>query len=156
MLNIESSQHCLCGSNQEYLKCCGEFIEGIQDAETPEQLMRSRYCAYQIKNENYLLNTWHESTRPESLNLTEDSTDWKKLKVIFASENKVHFVAYFTQDTLNSAKTYALTEVSNFVKDKSWFYLNGDEVKTVQLTKNMPCPCLSGKKFKRCCLVEIQ
>lgn len=155
MLNIEPSQPCLCGSNQEYQKCCGKFIKGTQTAETPEQLMRSRYCAYQIKNETYLLNTWHESTRPESLDLTEDSTDWKKLKVIFTSENKVHFVAYFTQDTLNNAKTYALTEESNFVKDKSWFYLDGDDVKTIQLTKNMPCPCLSGKKYKRCCLVDI-
>lgn len=151
MLELKASQLCLCGSNQEYQKCCGKFIEGTQAAETPEQLMCSRYCAYQIKNENYLLNTWHQSTKPESLDLAEDSTDWKKLKVISASENKVHFVAYFTQNTLNKEKIYALTEESNFIKDKNWFYLDGDNVKTVQLTKNMPCPCLSGKKYKRCC-----
>jgi len=95
--------------------------------------MRSRYSAYVLKNEIYLLKTWHESTRPESL------------------ENKVHFVAYFTQNTLNIKKTYALTEISDFIKDKNWFYLDGTEVKTIQLTKNMFCPCLSGKKYKRCC-----
>jgi len=75
--------------------------------------MRSRYSAYVLKNEIYLLKTWHESTRPESLE--------------------------------------ALTEISDFIKDKNWFYLDGTEVKTIQLTKNMFCPCLSGKKYKRCC-----
>lgn len=113
--------------------------------------MRSRYSAYILKNENYLLQSWHESTRPDSLDLTIDTTQWKKLKIISTAENKVHFVAYFTQDTLNKEKIYALTEISNFVKDKNWQYLEGEDVKTVQLTKNMLCPCLSGKKYKRCC-----
>lgn len=155
MLNIESSQNCLCGSKHQYQECCEKFISGTHTAALPEQLMRSRYCAYQLKNENYLLQTWHESTRPESLDLTEDSTDWKKLKIISTTEDKVHFVAFFTQDTLNNEKIYALTEKSNFIKEHSWFYFNGDDVKTVQLTKNMPCPCLSGKKYKRCCEVDL-
>ena len=80
----------------------------------------------------------------------------KKLKIISTSENKVHFVAYFTQDTLNKEKIYALTEISNFVKDEIWQYVNGEDVKTVQLTKNMPCPCQSGKKFKRCCFNRLK
>jgi SEC-C motif-containing protein len=113
--------------------------------------MRSRYSAYVLKNEIYLLKTWHESTRPESLEIEKDTTQWKKLKIIFSDGNKVHFVAYFTQHTLNIKKTYALTEISDFIKDKNWFYLDGKEVNTLQLTKNMLCPCQSGKKFKRCC-----
>lgn len=113
--------------------------------------MRSRYCAYQLKNENYLLQSWHPSTRPESLDLTEDTTQWMGLKIISSSDNTVNFVAYFTQDTLNIEKVYALTEQSNFTKEDKWYYLDGEDVKTVQLTKNMPCPCLSGKKYKRCC-----
>ena len=113
--------------------------------------MRSRYSAYILKNEDYLLKSWHVSTRPDSLDLKDDSTQWLILKIISTSENKVDFVAYFPQDTLNKDKIYALTESSNFIKEKNWQYLDGDKVKTVQLTKNMPCPCLSGKKFKRCC-----
>lgn len=151
MLSIEPTQSCLCGSEQSFKECCGKFINSIQTTETPEQLMRSRYSAYILKNENYLLQSWHESTRPESLDLTIDTTQWKKLKIISATENNVHFVAYFTQDTLNKEKLYALTEISHFVKDKNWQYLEGEDVKTVQLTKNMLCPCLSGKKYKRCC-----
>jgi len=113
--------------------------------------MRSRYTAYVLKNENYLLKSWHTSTRPDSLELKDDSTQWMKLKIISTSENKVNFVAYFTQNTLNKDKIYALTENSNFIKEKNWQYLDGEDVKTVQLTKNMLCPCLSGKKYKRCC-----
>ena len=113
--------------------------------------MRSRYSAYTLKNEDYLLKSWHESTRPESLDLKDDSTQWMKLKIISYTEKQIHFVAFFTQDTLNKEKIYALTEVSNFVEDKHWQYMDGEDVRTIQLTKNMPCPCRSGKKYKRCC-----
>jgi len=113
--------------------------------------MRSRYSAYALKNSLYLLKSWHYSTRPESLLLENDSTQWKALKIISVNENHVHFSAYFTQDTLNNKKIYALTENSSFINEEGWFYVNGEDVKTVQVTKNMPCPCHSGKKYKRCC-----
>ncbi len=118
--------------------------------------MRSRYSAYALKDENYLLISWHPSTRPESLDLTDDTTQWMGLKIISTSESGVHFVAYFTQDTLNKDKVYALTEQSNFAKEDKWYYLDGLDVNTVQLTKNMPCPCQSGKKYKRCCALFIE
>lgn len=118
--------------------------------------MRSRYSAYALKESDYLLSSWHPSTRPEYLDLKDDSTQWKKLKIISTNKQKVHFVAYFTQDTLNNEKIYALTEVSHFIKEKSWFYVEGEAVKTVQLTKNMTCPCQSGKKFKRCCQRDLE
>ena len=146
---------CPCGSGETYNDCCGSFISYSRYPEKPKQLMRSRYSAYILKNEDYLLKSWHESTRPESLDLKADSTQWKKLKIISASESKVIFVAFFTQDTLNNEKKYALTESSNFVKDDHWQYIDGDEVKTIQLTKNMSCPCQSGKKYKRCCEVDL-
>ena len=152
---INPGTNCFCGSAKSYEACCSKYINKNKTVETPEQLMRSRYSAYHLKNEKYLLQSWHESTRPESLDLTHDSTQWKKLKIISADENHVHFAAFFTQDTLNKEKIYALTEKSHFVKDNDWFYLDGDDVETIQLTKNMSCPCQSGKKYKRCCLLDI-
>ena len=151
MPNKEAPQNCLCGLEQSYKNCCGRFIESNLSPETPEQLMRSRYSAYVLKNERYLLESWHASTRPESLGLSYDSTQWKKLKIISAEGKDVCFAAYFTQDALNEEKIYALTELSHFKKEEKWFYLNGDEVKTIQLTKKISCPCQSGKKYKRCC-----
>lgn len=149
MLNTPST--CPCCSGLDFKQCCEKFISGNALPETTEQLMRSRYSAYTLKNEHYLLSTWHSSTRPESLDLTEDTTQWMGLKIISSTESTVHFVAYFTQDTLNNEKVYALTELSNFAKEDKWVYLDGQNVNTVQLTKNMPCPCQSGKKYKRCC-----
>jgi SEC-C motif-containing protein len=155
-LLINNLTPCPCGSDKTFNDCCGKFINKNQSPGSPEQLMRSRYSAYVLKNEDYLLKSWHPSTRPESLDLKDDSTQWKKLKIISAFENKIHFVAYFTQDTLNKEKIYALTETSNFVHEKGWKYLDGENVKTVQLTKNMPCPCQSGKKYKRCCETTLK
>jgi len=117
--------------------------------------MRSRYSAYALKNDFYLLKSWHHSSRPESLELEQDSTQWKALKIISTSETQVHFVAYFTQDTLNNKKIYALTENSHFINEQGWFYLHGEDVKTIQMTRNMSCPCQSGKKYKRCCEKDL-
>ena len=154
MLN-KTDQACPCGSGQLVKNCCGKYINYSQYPDTPEQLMRSRYTAYVLKNEEYLLNSWHESTRPDSLELENDTSQWKKLKVISASDNKVQFVAYFV--TIINAKEhlFSLYEESLFIKEDHWFYLEGNDHKTTELTKNMPCPCRSGKKFKRCCATEI-
>ncbi|MFK5914389.1 MAG: YchJ family metal-binding protein [Woeseiaceae bacterium] len=146
MAMLETSP-CLCGASNIFNVCCGKFILNHGATDSAEQLMRSRYSAYILKDQNYLLKTWHESTRPSSLDLDNDSTQWKKLKIISASKDIVQFVAYFIANN----DYFALSETSHFIKDTQWFYEKGNEVKTIKLTKNMPCPCLSGKKFKRCC-----
>lgn len=56
-------ENCFCGSEHVYEQCCGKYINNKQVAEKPEQLMRSRYSAYILKDEKYLLQSWHESTR---------------------------------------------------------------------------------------------
>lgn len=157
MLTNKPAQTCPCGSEQSYNDCCGKFIYANQEPETAEQLMRSRYTAYTLKNEEYLLNSWHHSTRPNTLNLQNDTdtTQWKKLKVISNTENTVTFVAYFTDTVKDEEHLLFLYEESDFIKDKHWFYLEGKNLKTSKLTKNMPCPCQSGKKFKRCCADKL-
>lgn len=154
MLN-ESLHDCPCGSGQTFEDCCGKYISYAHSPETPEQLMRSRYSAYVLKNEDYLLKSWHESTRPDSLDLDNDTTQWKQLKIISASENNVHFVAFFS-NSINAKESYFfLSEESEFIKDKYWFYLKGKELITTELSKNMLCPCKSSKKFKRCCATQF-
>ncbi|MDH5601351.1 MAG: YchJ family metal-binding protein [Gammaproteobacteria bacterium] len=142
---------CPCGSEQVFEACCGKFINNKEYPSTPEQLMRSRYSAYVLKNENYLLNSWHELTRPHSLDLSNDSTQWEKLSIISSTENTVHFVAFFSESVNGKENYFYLSENSEFIKEQNWYYLKGMELKTSELTKNMPCPCQSGKKFKRCC-----
>lgn len=84
--------------------------------------MRSRYVAYCLDEEQYLLNTWHASTRPTSVK-TNPKLKWIRLKVIDADfeKNEVEFVATYR---LNG-KAHKLIERSRFVfEDDTWFYLH--------------------------------
>jgi SEC-C motif-containing protein len=62
---IDTLTPCPCG-HTSYARCCGPLHEG-GIASSAEALMRSRYSAYVLKREDYLLATWHPSTRPASL-----------------------------------------------------------------------------------------
>jgi len=120
---------CPCDSGSAYLDCCGRFIETGDNAETPEQLMRSRYTAYSLGNEGYLLKTWHASTRPAAVSFDDGlPIKWTGLEIVAApaatgDEGFVEFVARFKQN----GKAGRLHERSSFVRENSeWFYVAGD------------------------------
>src|SRR4030065_912312 len=72
---------CPCKSGQAYAVCCGAFIDHDALPATAEQLMRSRYTAYVLAREDYLLHTWHGSTRPAQLGLQDAGpVKWLGLK----------------------------------------------------------------------------
>ncbi|HJV51214.1 MAG TPA: YchJ family metal-binding protein, partial [Noviherbaspirillum sp.] len=75
------AQACPCGSGKDYATCCGRFIERGDVAQTAEELMRSRYSAYVVKDEAYLKATWHPSTRPTEALFEEDGGKWLGLEV---------------------------------------------------------------------------
>ncbi len=90
--------------------------------------MRSRYTAYVLGLEDYLLNTWHPDTRPQALNLAEDTaTSWLGLQVKHAentSDNTatVEFVARYKI----GGKAERMHEISQFVRiEGCWYYLSG-------------------------------
>src|SRR6185436_7524086 len=56
---------CPCLSGLPYDECCGAFHSGTYLPPTAERLMRSRYAAYVKGIPQYLLRTWHPSTRPK-------------------------------------------------------------------------------------------
>lgn len=91
--------------------------------------MRSRYSAYVLQLEPYLLATWHHSTRPESLDLASDVTSkWLGLDVrrhLVQDENQaiVEFVARYRV----AGRGHRLHETSNFVRESGcWFYVDGE------------------------------
>lgn len=120
--------------------------------------MRSRYCAYCLKNIDYLFNTEHPSYRkPNSRKLitaTANSLRWLGLTVLTTEGGQpedqtgvVEFVAVY-QEGKSAAQ---LHERSNFIKEKGkWFYTDGEMLPPVQPKKNERCWCKSGKKFKQC------
>lgn len=51
---------CPCGGGA-YASCCGPLHAGDAVAQTPEQLMRSRYSAYAVQDAAYLYRTLHSA-----------------------------------------------------------------------------------------------
>ncbi len=91
--------------------------------------MRSRYSAYVLKLHDYLLATWHESTRPGSLVDSQEDTPTRWLDLTVkrheqsdATHAIVEFVARFRTD----GRGHRLHETSRFVReDGRWFYVDG-------------------------------
>ncbi|RKT55967.1 YchJ family protein [Saccharothrix australiensis] len=72
---------CPCGSGEPYETCCGVFHSGARVAPTAEAVMRSRYAAYALSDEAYLLTTWHPATRPRRVDFDPDHR-WVRLEVL--------------------------------------------------------------------------
>lgn len=120
---------CPCGRPATLPDCCGRYLAGTP-APDPESLMRSRYTAYTLADEAYLLATWHPDSRPATLDLNAEAPPkWLGLKVIRLeyqddSHAKVEFVARYK----NAGRAYRLHETSRFVKlARRWYYLDGNQ-----------------------------
>ncbi|MBT0960828.1 YchJ family protein [Denitromonas iodatirespirans] len=118
---------CPCGRPATYAACCGRLIAGDTVAADAESLMRSRYSAYCQGEADYLRATWHPSTRPETLDLT-DGPRWTGLSVESAvatgpTTATVEFVARYR----SGGRPGQIHERSRFVhEDGRWFYVDGD------------------------------
>nr|WP_275755141.1 YchJ family metal-binding protein [Sulfurimonas sp. SAG-AH-194-C21] len=139
--------------NKEYNKCCGELIQASRLANTPEELMRSRYSAYVNADARYLLiSTVKENQYEDDIELIEDfssQVDWLKLDVlkVDTDADTVEFKAYYR----DKEQIQVLHEKSNFVlEDGAWKYKDGELYKS-KIERNESCPCGSGKKYKKCC-----
>ena len=157
---------CPCGSGQSYTKCCEPVIKGEKPAETAEQLMRARYSAYANVETDFLLSSLHPDQREgHDANSTRDwaeNADWHELEIINTedggpddSEGDVEFKATFTYDGMKQTHH----ELARFKKDDdAWYFESGEAIapkpyvrETPKVGRNEPCPCGSGKKYKKCC-----
>lgn len=142
--------HCPCDPTRAYAACCGSFHAG-SDAAGPEALMRSRFSAFALGLDDYLLATWHASTRPASL-AADGATRWVRLDVVesdtLADRGRVHFRATFR----DGRRWGVLEEDSRFVCEAGrWYYLDGNPgITRLKPGRNDPCPCGSGRKSKLC------
>lgn len=124
---MKQADHCPCGSGQAYGRCCSPLHEG-NAATSAEALMRSRYCAYVLKLADYLLASWHESTRPSELDLEADSTKWLGLELKRAKQqDQSHATVEFVARYRIAGRGHRLHELSRFIlQDGRWFYIDGD------------------------------
>ncbi|MFA8343305.1 MAG: YchJ family protein [Rhodothermaceae bacterium] len=157
---------CPCGSRIDFEECCEKIFMGDAKAATAEALMRSRYTAYVEHNYRYLLESLHPDHRKdydeEATKQWAESSEWTGLEIVSTEKGQendttgeVEFIANFR------IKEHDLThhEVAKFEKiDGDWYFVEGEDVKPApvindepKVGRNEPCPCGSGKKFKKCC-----
>lgn len=131
MKAIDTLTPCPCGSPDGYAACCGPLHDGTTLAASAARLMRSRYSAYVLKREDYLLATWHADTRPTSLRLAtqQPAPTWLGLDVraeqfIGAERATVEFVARYR---LAGGRAQRQHEISRFVHEAGrWYYVDGE------------------------------
>ncbi|MFQ5443820.1 MAG: YchJ family metal-binding protein [Nitrospinales bacterium] len=165
---------CPCGTGFPYTDCCGPLIRGVGFSDTAEELMRSRFTAFAKGQWDYLEQTRYpgdgELEDGRYSNLTHDGISWKKLEIFdvrkggaFDESGEVSFVACYTEN----GEEKKLHETSKFIKENGRWYYSERQSKIAapdpappakpfvrnqpKVGRNDPCPCGSGKKFKKCC-----
>lgn len=117
---------CPCNPARRYPDCCQPLHLGTPAADAAA-LMRSRYSAYVLGDAAYVLQTWHASTRPATLEL-DTRTRWLGLEVRRHAQAapdaaQVEFVARYRD---GGAPAVRLHEISRFVhEDGRWWYVDG-------------------------------
>ncbi|WP_301546824.1 YchJ family protein [Gordonia sp. X0973] len=97
---------------------------------TAEELMRSRFAAFRDGDAQWLLDTWHPSTRPEALDLA-DNPRWRGLQIVDTeaggADDETGIVEFRATYLDADGELGVLHERSTFVKeDGRWFYVDGE------------------------------
>ena len=173
--NLSSVPHtnpmsCPCGTGKDYADCCAPFHQGKEWPETAESLMRSRYSAYVKCELGFLKESFAPSQRGEfdenSSRQWATQSKWKSLEILNTTKGSakdttgtVEFIARYDI----GGKEQAHHEIAEFRKEgdgakKRWYFVDGKapEKKPIvreepKVGRNDPCPCGSGKKYKKCC-----
>jgi SEC-C motif-containing protein len=125
--------------------------------------MRARYSAFVTGAIDFIVSSTHSRTRKEiDLDFTREwsqTSEWRGLQIFETKEVNDHkaFVSFEAQYSQNG-KDFSHREKSQFEReDGQWRFVTGDELKnptvryeTPRPGRNDPCPCGSGKKYKKC------
>lgn len=157
---------CPCGSGKLYAACCAPLINGDEQAQSAEALMRARYSAHVTSEIDYIHDTTLASRRGDFnrarlLNWTKNA-QWLGLEILNTTDGTpedttgtVEFIARYRE----KGKRVNHHEIAEFTKeDGRWYFKDGNAPKAEQFIRqgpkvgrNDPCPCGSGKKYKKCC-----
>jgi SEC-C motif-containing protein len=149
-------------------ECCAPFITRKKKAPTAEQLMRSRYAAYVMKDIDYIDETQitleHETFNKEEAKKWAESSEWLGLEIMKAQKGEasdnsgiVEFVARYKDKQsgteLRHHETALFQRAGGEWKFKEGHIHGAQPIKRLEpkIGRNDPCSCGSGKKFKKCC-----
>ncbi|HKL26889.1 MAG TPA: YchJ family protein [Desulfuromonadales bacterium] len=155
---------CPCGSGRDYPVCCEPVIRGKQPAETAEQLMRARYTAHVKVEIDFLYASTHPDHREgydhKGTRAWAEKSEWYGLEILGTTaggpkdkQGEVEFIARF-RDKEGVRRHH---ERGQFEKKRGrWLFTEGEMVKpkplnVTKIGRNDPCPCDSGRKYKKCC-----
>ncbi len=122
--------NCPCGRLKSYAECCGLVHQHISNAETAEDLMRSRYTAFTMGLGDFLIESCHSETRrPETKDqLLEwaEGLEWLGLDVVRRKkgqaeddEGMVEFKAHYKENR----KIRVLHQRAKFLREYGhWTY----------------------------------
>ena len=163
---MESSEPCPCDSGKPFGDCCGPILSGAAKAETAEALMRARYSAYATGEVAFLKTSATKAVQAEFDEETSRewarSARWHSLEIMRTEgggpsddAGVVEFRALYSE----GGELCNHHEVAAFVRDSDgWKFSDGEFVKDrpvvreePKVGRNDPCPCGSGKKYKKCC-----
>jgi len=120
---------CTFGGVLPYDRCCGRYLDDVSTpAPDAESLMRSRYTAYTLRRDKYVLATWAPATRPGRLSI-DPGLRWTGLQVLGhrltgADPAEVRFVAGYRE---RSGREGEIRETSRFTRRNGrWSYVDGD------------------------------
>jgi SEC-C motif-containing protein len=155
---------CPCGSAETLEACCGRYIDSGEPAPTAVALMRSRYAAFALGRGAYLSATLSTDQRAdfdvEEFEASAGKTKWQGLEIRNTAaggedddEGTVEFVARYREQ----GQPIAHHELAMFSReDGKWVFSDcvmnpkGPTITSEKVGRNEPCPCGSGKKYKKC------
>jgi SEC-C motif-containing protein len=165
-MKVEKEDKCPCCSGKAFGECCGPILDGAAVAPTAEALMRARYSAYVAERIGFLRDSAVKAVRDSFDEAASRSWSraarWHGLEIIRTEgggDGDDRGVVEFRATYSANGEFCNHHEVSTFVREPDgWKFEDGEMVgekptvrETPKVGRNDPCPCGSGKKYKKCC-----
>jgi SEC-C motif-containing protein len=157
---------CICCSGRAFTACCGPILEGEREAQSAEELMRARYSAYARGDVGFIVATLDPDVRkehdPEAIRRWSTRSQWQGLEILDVVDGQpgdhggsVEFIARYRDDKGEDIVHHERSEFHNH--GGHWYFVDGRPVgagtvrrEGPKIGRNDPCPCGSGKKYKKC------
>jgi SEC-C motif-containing protein len=164
---VRAMDPCPCGSARDAAECCLPVIRRERSAATAEELMRSRYTAFVTNDIDWIMDSHHPDTvgeiNREEVEQWSAGSEWLGLKIRETEaggegddEGMVSFRARYKVGT----QQVDHVERAHFERHEGeWKFHSVLEDQPQELVpvgaksevgRNDPCPCGSGKKYKKC------
>jgi SEC-C motif-containing protein len=160
-------QPCPCGSEKPISACCLPLLQGKDRARTAEELLRARYTAFTRGDVDFVLETHHSRTRGEvkrdEVEEWSKGSEWLGLRILQKEaggegDEKGTITFHARYKAREGEKAQDHYEHAIFERENgAWRFLDAQGLKQGPIVRsepkvgrNDPCPCGSGKKYKKC------